>query len=95
VCGLCNSTRSPTSKVFSFTFLSLHGFISAWYACKFLSAFSLSGSNRSFDSASVGLCTTSGVVVALLKLNSFGATVSSPNNNLNGMKLVALETEVL
>jgi hypothetical protein len=56
---------------------------------------SLSDSNRSFDSTSFGLCTTSNIVLALLNLISSGVTASSSNKSLNGVKLLALETEVL
>jgi hypothetical protein len=47
------------------------------------------------DSASIGLCTASDLVLALLNLISSSVIASSPNSNLNGVKLVALETEVL
>jgi hypothetical protein len=81
--------------IFSFTFLSLQAFVLVWYACKFLIAFSLFGSNISFDSISVGLYMASDIVLTLLNLISFGVTASSPNSSLNGVKLVDLEMAVL
>jgi hypothetical protein len=54
-----------------------------------------SGSNKSFDSASVGLYMASAFVLALQSLISYRVTSSSPYNNLKGVKLVALQTKVL
>jgi hypothetical protein len=58
-------------------------------------AFILWGSSRSLDSASIESCTTSDLFVALLNLISSSVTASSLNNNLDGVKLVAMEMELL
>jgi hypothetical protein len=57
--------------------------------------FILSGFIKYLDLTFVGLYTTSGIVLALWNLISSGITSSSLNNSLNGVKLVALEMDVL
>jgi hypothetical protein len=71
------------------------GFRFSLYACRFWTTFSLSDSNNSFDSTSVGLYIVFGIVLVLLNLISSGVTTCSPNKSLNGVKLVSLDTEVL
>jgi hypothetical protein len=55
----------------------------------------LSDSNKSLSLASVGQGTTSSIVQWLLCLISFGIAASALNNNWNGEKFIALETDVL
>jgi hypothetical protein len=93
--GLHNNARYLDSICFCFTFLSLHTLVSFWYYCRFSTAFICSGSNKSFDSTLVGPYTTSAFVLALRSLISSGVTSSSPYNNLKGVNLAALHTEVL
>jgi hypothetical protein len=54
-----------------------------------------SGSSKSLDSTSVGLCIAFALVVALRSLISSGVTDSSPYSNLKGVNFIALQTEVL
>jgi hypothetical protein len=54
-----------------------------------------SGSSKYFDSALVGLYMAFALVLALQSLISSRVTGSSPYNNLNGVKFVALQMEVL
>jgi hypothetical protein len=58
-------------------------------------ALSLSGSNRSLSLASLGQGGAFIVVQKLLCLISSRSTTSTPNNNLNGVNFVAMETVVL
>jgi hypothetical protein len=53
-----------------------------------------SDSNKSLDSASVGLCIASALVLALRSLISSGVTSSSPYSNLKGLNFVSLQTEL-
>jgi hypothetical protein len=81
--GLRKRTRLPTSKSFFLTFYRL--FITL----------SLSDSNKSFSSASLGHGGAPTVVRRLWCLISFNSTASTLNTNRNGVKLVALQTIVL
>jgi hypothetical protein len=54
-----------------------------------------SGSNKSLDSASLGMYVDSVFVLALRSLISSGVTGSSPYSNLKGVNFVALQTKVL
>jgi hypothetical protein len=77
------------------TFGFLHAFVSSWYFYKFATALSLSGSSRSFSSASLG---HTGASVAVCKFQCFtssGNTASVLYINRNGVKFVALQTIVL
>jgi hypothetical protein len=101
VCGL--STKSPVTKVFSFTLrfdmlvdfqpLSVYPVPTNPLTLPLLGCIWLSASLLR-DSASVGLYMAFSVVIVLLNSISFGITASSPNNTFNEVKLVTLETEV-
>jgi hypothetical protein len=93
--GLRKRTRSPTSKVLCFTFLSLHALVSIWYFYKLITALSLSDSNKSLSSTLVVQGMTYYIVWELLCLISSGVTALAPNNSRNGEKFVTLETDVL
>jgi hypothetical protein len=95
VWGLHRRTRLPTLRSFSLTFRSLQDLVSSLYFCKLATAFSLSDSNKSFSPASLRHDGASAIVRKLLCLISSGSTVSAPNNNQNGVKLVALQIVVL
>jgi hypothetical protein len=83
-------TKLPTLKSLFLTFASLQFLVSSWYFCRLVTAFSLSDSNKTFSSASLGHGGVFAVVRRLLCLISFGSTASALNNNWNGVKLVAL-----
>jgi cellulose synthase/poly-beta-1,6-N-acetylglucosamine synthase-like glycosyltransferase len=88
--GLHRRTKLPMSKSLFLTFGSLQFLVSSWYFYRLVTALSLFYSNKSFSSASLGHGGASAVVRRLLCLISSGSTASAPNNNQNGMKLVAL-----
>jgi hypothetical protein len=68
---------------------------SAWYFCRLITALSMSDSNKSLFSASVGQDIASDIVHELLYLISSSVTASAPNINQNGEKFVAQEVDVL
>jgi hypothetical protein len=49
-----------------------------------------SGSSKSLDSTSAGLCIASALVLALLSLLSSRVTGSSPYSNLKGVNFISL-----
>jgi hypothetical protein len=93
--GHHKSTRLPTFNSRNLTFGSLQVLLSSWYCFKFTMALSLSESNKSFSSASLG---HAGVSVAVRKLRCFtssDSTASSPYIKWKGVKIDALHTVVL
>jgi hypothetical protein len=93
--GLHKRTKSPTSKAFCFTFLSLHAFVSVWYLYKLISALSLSDFSRSLSLALVAQNVASGIVHVLLCLISSGVIALAPNKRQKGEKFVALDIDIL
>jgi hypothetical protein len=93
--GLRRRTKLPTLKSLFLTFGSLQFLFLSWYFYRLVTALSLSDPNKAFSSASLGHGGASAVVRKLWCLISFGSTALAPNNNRNGVKLVALQTVVL
>jgi hypothetical protein len=77
------------------TFRSLQFLVLSWYFCRLVTALSLSDSNKSFSLALLGHGGAFVVVCILWYLISSGSTALAPNNNRNGLKLVALQTSVV
>jgi hypothetical protein len=92
--GLRKRTKSPTSSSWSLTFRSIYALVSSWYLCKWVTALSLSSSNKSFYSASLGHVGTFVAVRRLRCFTSSGNTASAPYISRNGVKFVTLETIV-
>jgi hypothetical protein len=84
--GLHKRTKSPTSSSRSLTFGSLHTLVSSWYLCRLAIALSLSSSNKSLSSTSLGHVGTFADV---------SNTASTSYISQNGVKFGALETVVL
>jgi hypothetical protein len=64
VSGIRSSTKSTASIYLCFTFLSFQALVSFYYDCRFSTTFIRSGSNKSLDSASVGLYIAPALVLA-------------------------------
>jgi hypothetical protein len=95
VWGLCKRTELLTLNSLFLTFGSLQDLVSSWYFYKLVTTLSLFDSNKSFSLTSVGHGGASIVVHRLWCLISLGNTACTPNNSLNGVKLVDLQTVVL
>jgi hypothetical protein len=87
--GLRKSIRFPTLNCFGWTFRSLHALVSSLYFSRFVTALSLSDSNKSFSSASLGHAVLSAVAHKLRCFISFGSIASAAYVNQNGVKFVA------
>jgi hypothetical protein len=74
-------TKLPMLKSLFLTFISQQFLISSWYFCD---------SNKSFSLSSLGHGGVFTIVRRLLCLISSSSSASAPNNNLNGVKLVAV-----